>query len=255
MNSTPISILYTQDADLVRKARAFLRTSAQVRHVADPDRLEPVLQQTGPAVLMMDLRAKECRELIDQVHNDQPDVLIIALGVKQSEPLLEAEQLGIYAAEELDLDRRRFQALLGRAFDYQRVMQENREFRETSTMTTQRSPRDEPARSKSDPGRALPILRLPRVLGRPHDMDTVVASIVEGVGEAAGVSRVGLFSRTRKGEPYRFRSGIRCLPETDQLQFGERDALVRWFELNAHLISRPFTRMAASSDGSFLGIA
>ena len=240
MNSTPISILYTQDADLVRKARAFLRTSAQVRHVTDPDRLEPVLQQTGPAVLMMDLRAKECRELIDQVHNDQPDVLIIALGVKQSEPLREAEQLGIYAAEELDLERRRFQALLGRAFDYQRVMQENRDFRETSTMTTQRSPRNEPARSTSDPGRALPILRLPRVLRRPNDMDTLVASIVEGVGEAAGVSRVGLFSRTRKGEPYRFRSGIRCLPETDQLQFGERDALVRWFELNAHLISRAY---------------
>jgi PAS domain S-box-containing protein len=240
MNSTPVSILYTQDADLVRKTRAFLRMSAQVRHVSDPDRLEPVLQQSGPAVLMMDLRAKECGELIDRVHNGQPDVLIIALGVKQSEPLREAEQLGIYAAEELDLERRRFQALLGRAFDYQRVLQENRDFRETSTMRTQRSPRNEPARSTNDPGRALPILRLPRVLRRPNDMDTLVASIVEGVAEAAGVSRVGLFSRTRKGEPYRLRSGIRCLPETDQLQFGERDALVRWFELNAHLISRAY---------------
>jgi PAS domain S-box-containing protein len=28
------------------------------------------------------------------------------------------------------------------------------------------------------------------------------------------------------------------LPETEELEFGERDALVRWFELNAHLISR-----------------
>src|SRR5947199_9037320 len=119
MNSAPISILYTQDADLVRKARAFLRTSAQVRHVTDPDRLEPVLQQTGPAVLMMDLRAKECRELLEQIHSEQPDTLIIAFGVEQSEPLREVEQMGIYAAEELGLDRRRFQALLARAVDYQ----------------------------------------------------------------------------------------------------------------------------------------
>src|SRR5689334_14021850 len=126
------SILYTQDAELVRRARAFLRLSAQVRHVADPDRLEPVLQQTGPVVLMMDLRAKECRELLEQIHTEQPEVLIIALGVAQSEPIREAEQVGIYAVEEIGLDRRRFQALLGRAFDYQKALQENRGYRHLS---------------------------------------------------------------------------------------------------------------------------
>ncbi len=113
MNPTPVSILYTQDADLLRRAKAFLRTSAQLHHVADPGRLEPVLQQMGPAVLMMDLRAKECRELLEQIHQEQPDVLIIALGVAQSEPLREAEQLGIYAVEELGLERRRFQSHAG----------------------------------------------------------------------------------------------------------------------------------------------
>src|SRR4029077_13193848 len=51
-------------------------------------------------------------------------------------------------------------------------------------------------------------------------------------------SRVGLFSRARKRDLYRLRAGVHCLPETEELQFGERDALVRWFELNAHLISR-----------------
>ena len=101
MSPAQESILYTQDADLVRRTKAFLRTFAQVRHVSDPDRLEPVLQQTGPTILMMDLRAKECRDLLDQIHNDQPEVLIIALGIAQSEPLREAEQLGIYAVEEV----------------------------------------------------------------------------------------------------------------------------------------------------------
>src|SRR5205085_345590 len=48
----------------------------------------------------------------------------------------------------------------------------------------------------------------------------------------------GLFSRTRKGDLYRLRAGLHCLPETEELEFGERDPLVRWFELNAHLISR-----------------
>ena len=238
MSPTPVSVLYTQDADLVRRTRAFLRALSQVRHVADPGRLEPVLQQTGPAVLMMDLRAKESRELLHQIRNEQPDVLIIALGVAKSEPLREAEELGIYAAEELGLERRRFQALVERAFDYQRILQENRDFRETSTMSGEHCPNRESQQPARDANRTLPLLRFPRVMRRLDKMDALVESIVEAVADAAGVSRVGLFVRTRKGDPYRLLAGLRCLPETDQLEFSERDALVRWFELNAHLISR-----------------
>src|SRR2546423_8345590 len=118
MTPAPVCVLYTADAELVRRTRAYLRTMSQVRHVSDPDRLEPVLQQTGPSVLMMDLRSKECRELIDQIQNEQPDVLIVAFGVAQSETLREAEQFGIYAAEEIGLERRRFSVLLVVPFGY-----------------------------------------------------------------------------------------------------------------------------------------
>ena len=238
MTPAPVCTLYTQDAELVRRARAFLRTMAQVRHVSDPDRLESVLQQTGPSVLMMDLRAKECRELIDQIQNEQPDVLIIVFGVGQSETLREAEQFGIYAAEEIGLERRRFQALLGRAFDYLKVSQENRDLRETSTVVPEISRKGEAARQSMDVTRTFPLLRFPRVLRRLDNIELLVTAIVEALADAAGVSRVGLFSRIRKGDPYRLSAGLHCLPETEELQFGERDALVRWFELHAHLISR-----------------
>jgi PAS domain S-box-containing protein len=238
MIPAPVCILYTQDAELVRRAKAFLRTVSQLRHVSDPDRLEPVLQQVGPSVLIVDLRSKECRELIDQIQSEQPDVLIIALGVAQSETLREAEQFGIYAAEEIGLERRRFQALLGRAFDYLKVLQENRDLHETSTLTPEVSRKGETSHQSIDATRALPLLRFPRVLRRLDDIDTLVATVVEALADAAGVSRVGLFSRTRKGDLYRLRAGLHCLPETEELEFGERDPLVRWFELNAHLISR-----------------
>ncbi len=241
MKPTPVCILYTQDADLVRKARAFLRTSTEVRHVGDPDRLEPVLQQTGPAVVMMDLRAKECRDLLEQIHGEQPGNLIIALGVAQSEPLREAEHVGIYAAEEIGLDRRRFQALLGRALDYQRVLQENHEFRQTSATPKNNTLRTgEPAHSGGGGTRSFPLSRFPRILRRTADIDALMASMAEGLAESAGVSRVGIFAQKRKGEPYRLHGAVHCLPETDQLVFNERDALVRWFELNGHLISRVF---------------
>ena len=238
MTPAPASVIYTQDAELVRRARAFLRTMSQVRHVSDPNRLDPVLQQAGSCVLLMDLRAKECRDLIDQVQNEHPDVLIIAFGVAQSETLREAEQLGIYAAEELGLERRRFQALLGRAFDYLKVSQENRDLREIPLMATHASPQRETKIEAIEPSRGFPLLRFPKVLRRLDNIDALVGAVVEALADSAGVSRVGLFARDRKGDRYRLRAAVHCLPETEELQFGERDALVRWFELNAHLISR-----------------
>src|SRR5437016_3225044 len=220
--------------------KAFLRTMAQVRHVAEADRLDAVLQQAGPALLIMDLRAKECRDLIDQVQKEWPEILIIALGIVKSDPLREAEQFGIYAAEDLELDRRRFQTLVGRAFDYLKVLQENRELRETSTSvsTLEPIPRAGAVSAAAGGGPSLRLLRFPRVFRQFDNVDALLANIVESVADAAGVTRVGIFSKIRQGDRYRLRAGLRCLPETHEMEFGERDALVRWFELHAHLISR-----------------
>ena len=235
----PVCVLYTQDLDLVRRVKAFLRTMAQVRHVADADRLDAVLQQTAPALLLMDLRARDSRDLIGQVQTEWPDVLITALGTSRSEPLRDAEQGGIYAAEDIELDRRRFQALAARAFDYIRIAQENRDLREQSAGL----PITEPVRpAEPAPDRytssSLPLLRFPRVFRRFDNVDALLASVVENVADAAGVTRVGLFSKIRQGDDYRLRAGLRCLPETDEIEFGERDPLVRWLGRHDYLISR-----------------
>jgi PAS domain S-box-containing protein len=238
MSSAPICILYTQDADLARRIKAFLRSLALVRHVTDPNRMEAVLQQNSPAVILMDLRAKECRDLLEQLEQDWPESLVIALGAPRSEPLREAEQSGIYAAEDLQLDRHRFQTLVGRAFDHLKIMQENRDLREQSHYrpSAEQPRRAEPVQRSHGP--SLPLLRFPRVFRRLDNVEGLLASIVEGVADAAGVTRVGIFSHIRQGDRYRLRAGLRCLPETNEIEYHERDPLVRWFELHGHLVSR-----------------
>ena len=249
MTSHPVCVLYTQDLDLVRKIKAYLRTMAQVRHVTNADRLASVLQQSSPALCIVDLRAKEGRDLIEQIQQDWPDVLITALGTLRSEPLRDAEQSGVYAAEDLQLDRRRFQALVERAFDHLKILQENRDLRERSTITSAGEvPRPVEPIGERAGASSLKLLRFPRVFRRFENVDALLAGLVENIADAAGVTRVGIFSKIRQGDRYRLRAGLRCLPETDEVEFGDRDALVRWFELHAHLISR--ANLAQTSEQS-----
>ncbi len=250
MTLPPISILYSQDADLVRRAKAYLRTMAEVRHVSEPDRLDAVLRQSGPAILLLDLRAKESRELLEQIQEDWPDVLISAFGVLRSEPLRDAEQAGIYAVEDVQLDRRRFQALIARAFDYLKMQQEVRDLREETSQAVivpPTRPHALPTRLERSGGSSLPLLRFPRVFRRFDNVESLLSSIVEGVADATSVTRVGIFSKIRQGDSYRLRAGLRCLPETQDFEFGERDPLVRWFELNAHLVCRANLQDAADA--------
>lgn len=238
MIPSPLCILYSQDADLVRRIKAFLGALAQVRHVSLPDRLDAVLQQNRPAILVLDLRAKEARDLLEQVQAALPDILIIALGTLRSEPLREVEQLGIYATDDLQIDRRRLQALVSRGFDHLRVLQENRDLREQALTPFAPEPVRRLEVSSERRDTPMPLLRFPRVFRRFDNVETLLASVVESVADATGVGRVGIFSKIRQGDRYRLRAGLRCLPETYDLEYGERDSLVRWFELHAHVISR-----------------
>ena len=124
--------------------------------------------------------------------------------------------------------------------DHLRVLEENRELKE------ERSPAvaPEPPRPAREPSvdryqtASLPLLRFARVFRRHQNVEALLASVVEGVADAAGVTRVGIFSKIRQGDRYQLRAGLRCLPETEELEYRERDPLVRWFELHAHLINR-----------------
>jgi PAS domain S-box-containing protein len=239
MTAPPVCVLYTQDPDLVRRVNAFLRVITQVRHVEDPARLEAVLHQSAPALLILDLRARESRELLEQLPREWPEILIIALGTLRSEPLRDAEQSGIYAAEDLELDRRRFQALVVRAIDHLHLLEENRELKDeySSASRAQVPRRPEPSTDRYA-GSSFPLLRFARIFRRFENVEALLASIVEAVADAAGVTRVGIFSKNRPGDRFQLRAGMRCLPETQDLEFSERDPLVRWFELHAHLINR-----------------
>ncbi|HEY2341463.1 MAG TPA: ATP-binding protein [Chthoniobacteraceae bacterium] len=234
-----ICIILSRDPELVRRAKAYLRPMAEVRWVEDPDRIDIVLRQASPAVLLVDLRARASGDLLRELSKNESEVLLIALGTPRSDPFREAEQAGIYATEDVNLERRSFQALFGRAFDHLRVRQEVRDLRDEMSAAAS----SQTSRRRSDPvaagtGSTSPLLHFARVFRRTQNIDALLESIVEGVADAAGVARAGLFSQDREKGAFRLRAGLRCLPETGAMEFSERDPLVRWFERNVRLVGR-----------------
>jgi len=186
-------ILYTHDPHLVRRTRSFLRSLTPVRHVDQADRLNAAFEQDSPALLLLDLRSRESRDLLEQVQAEWPKVLIVGFGMLRSEPLRDAEQAGIYAAEDVDLERRHFQTLVSRALDHLRVLEDNRALRADATRVPLLSSGRaiEPAEEFS--GRAPPISRFSPAVRRFENMEMLVNSVVEGLADTAMVTRVGMF--------------------------------------------------------------
>ncbi|MGI8889212.1 MAG: ATP-binding protein [Chthoniobacterales bacterium] len=231
-------VLYTQDPLFVRRTRAYLRSLTSIRHVSAADRLPAVLQQSRPALLLLDLRDHESRELLQQVQMESPDVLILGFGTLRSEPLRDARHAGIYVAEDVNLERRHFQSLVARALDHLRLLEDNRALRAESIRSSAGSAfvAREPIDALREP--SLPMLRFPRAFRYSDNSELLVQNVVEGLADTARVARVGIFARAQNEKTFRLQGGRHCLPESYELEYPERDPLVRWFELHAHLICR-----------------
>ncbi len=248
MIQPPACLLYTEDPEFVRRASAYLRTVAPVQHVARLERLHLVLEQHRSSILLFDLRSRESRDLLEQVRRQWPEVLVIGFGVLRSDPFREAEQAGLYAVEDIFLQRRQFQALVRRALDYLRLAEESRALRAEAVR--------QPAPSLAGPLEiaqessyvSLALQRFPRLFQRRENSDLLADQVVEGLSEATRVRRVGMFGRRAPGESFRLRAGLRCLPETYKLEYDELDPLLRWFELHAQLICRTHLAQTQARD-------
>ncbi len=232
-------ILYTQDPDFVRRTRAYLRSTTRIQHVAQSERLFTVLQQNRPALLLFDLRGKESVARIAQVQAQWADVLIVGFGTLRSEPLREAAQSGIYATEDVNLEQRHFQSLVGRALDHLHVLEENRALRGASARAPAvAAPRHVPELAPESRRGTMTTTASARGFRRFEKAELLVSRVVEDLADTVRVARVGMFGHEHPGQPFRLRAGLRCLPETYEMEYDEGDPLLRWFELHAHLIYR-----------------
>lgn len=207
-------------------------------------RHEPILpdlvERHNPTSL--EIEAAVALEVARQAATTFPRTVVIAMGVRRSDPMLEAESLDLFAAEPLELEGPRLQATVRRAVAYLRVVAENHALR--GAMPAPAAPAapasPEPA-SASVPSPAMPFSDAIRHF---DNVEAMFQSVVEGVAHFAHVSRVGIFALSNRDTHFRFRAGTKCLPGTRERTRSGQDPFVRWLVRHAHAVSRhklPYT--------------
>ena len=106
---------YTHHEPLAREINACVQDRFQVRQFFEIDKLKRNLRQTCHALLILDLRSEYSLELCRTLPQSRDDLEIIALGEPSTNPMLEADTLGVYACEPLPLAQITFQQVIERA--------------------------------------------------------------------------------------------------------------------------------------------
>ncbi len=236
MSRLPPCLLYSQDADLVRRVTGLLSLTTAVRWLDELPRLEDALERSGGDVTLMDLRAKSTREALPSFLKAWPHAVFVALGTPGSEPVLDAEAAGVYAVEDLKADGHRLKTLVARALDHLALLRQNRVL-QTEAARGAAIVQTAPHRGH-DAAPLMPARHFPGALRHVDNVEGLLQSLVEGVAGSLMVARVGIFCRARDSRVYRLRGGLRCLEDTDEIEYTERDPLVHWLTLHAHMVSR-----------------
>ena len=236
MNTLPTCVLYTQDEKLEHKIQVNLRLIAKVRSIHSSDKLTRVYRQSDASILLVDLRGDDWGTILPNIRKIWPDLIIIALGVSKSDPMIEAESMDLYATESLGAKRQTIQALVSRALNHQHLLQENQILKE---QTSVRPPVPDPATHRSDRDMpTLPLQHFSRAFRHFDDIDLFLKHMAEAVATSARVTRVGIFCLRQEEKTYELRADYRCLDTVDTEAYDKDDFLVQWLQEHGHVIAR-----------------
>jgi signal transduction histidine kinase len=235
MKTMPSCILYSRDAELTGRLVRIASRIAAVEPIEEQNDLEQWFNQFGDTVLLADLRAPNCLEVLAEIKSSWPLSVIIALGADRSDPMLSAEWLDLFATCGLDPDRREFQSLLKHAVESLQLRQKTLLLeKELATLNARQPEAKTPPRTLF----SAPLQNFSKAQQNFDNLDMLFDSVVEGLVATARVSRAGIFIKPDTAEEYLFQAGMRCLSATEKLVIATDNPFVRWLEMNTHLVSR-----------------
>ncbi|MEX2606907.1 MAG: ATP-binding protein [Kiritimatiellia bacterium] len=193
------------------------------------------LDQTGPCVVLLDIRLPEDAPEIDHILRDFPDQVFIALGKPHSAPMLHPAVCGMYSAMDPETTPSVLAGRVEQAQQYLQLLEENR-FLKREVVTAKTRPRPEPPRRES--GGMFSTREWIRIVRCMNNVDVLQERLLEELSTSMQLSRAGIVLRTHGEAPYLIRAGWMLAPNAKSIQFQPNDPFVRWCEKHAHLVSR-----------------
>ncbi len=235
MKTLPSCLLYSRDEALTTRLIRMAASTAAIQPIDEQADLEQWLHQFGDTVLLADLRAPNCLDVLLDIHRERPGTVLLVLGTDRSDPMLAAEMLEPFAVVSLEPDRRDFQPLLKRAIECQMLRQKTQLLEdELAKLNARRvEPRPEPRTLFS-----APLRNFSSAQRNFDNVDALFDSVVEGLVATARVSRAGIFIQPDPHAAYIYQAGTRCLASTEKLVIAPDHPFIRWLEMNTHLVSR-----------------
>ncbi|MEE9369053.1 MAG: ATP-binding protein [Pontiella sp.] len=235
MKTKPSCLLYTRDEELADRLIRISSTIASLQPIDAQTDLEQWISQFGNTVLLADLRAPNCLDVLVSIRKEYPSTVVIVLGADRSDPMLSAEYLEPFAKISLEPERRNFQALLIQAIECLSLRQKNKLLEEELiTLNAQRKVQPSAPR----PQFSAPLQNFSKAQRNFDNLDMLFDGVVDGLVATARVSRAGIFIKSELKEEYLFQAGTRCLAATELLLIPSSAPFIRWMEMNTHLISR-----------------
>lgn len=232
MTPLPVCILYTRDPDVARRVRGALVTAVRVFEASDAASTDSLMTRYGPAVWLADVRDGRGGEEVLDLMRRWPDSVCVALGDRRSDPLRAVVRNGAFAAEDLDPDPWRMQALVDHALENLRLRRELTLQQEAASRSGAAAPAWSPVPSG---GGAKPLWHLATAMRNADGVPELFDRAVEGLSAALLVSRTGIFAR--QGAVFAFCAGTGCLDRTRGAVYDPNDPLVLWMERHSHTIS------------------
>jgi len=235
MKTMPSCLLYSRDEELAGRLIRIASSVAAVQPIETQTELEQWFAQFGDTLLLADLRAPNCLEVLSEIKANWPLSVIIAMGADRSDPMLTAEWLNPFATTGLEPDRREFQSLLKHAAECFKLRQKSHlledELAKLNARQTEIKPQPRTFFS-------APLQNFAKAQKNFDNLDMLFDSVVEGLVATARVSRAGIFIKPDHEDRYVFQAGMRCLQATETLVIPQDDPFVHWLEMNTHLVSR-----------------
>ncbi len=235
MKTVPSCILYSRDEQLVDRLVRIASSTAPLQPITERAELEQRFDQFGEAVLIADLRSKDCLDLLASIKQEFPLTVLVVMGAARSDPMLAAEILEPYAMISLEPSAGEIKSLLKQASECFKLRQQNSLLANELAVLNARK-----TESKPEPRTlfSTPLQNFSKAQRNVDNLAVLFDSVVDGLVATARVSRAGIFILGEAEQGYTFQAGTRCRAATEKIRVAKNDPFIRWMEMNTHLVSR-----------------